>query len=168
MRAQLLTMATLALALAGCGDAGTGGKAAKAAAAGLAAGQWELVSEVSGFDKLDGGAPRINSPVGTRTTQSICVSAEARPPVAFFAGEGNDCSYGSYYVRNGRANVTLNCRRAGMPGTIEVSAEGTFEAGSAQLNRTLQTTLVSDGDVRIESRVTARRTGECAGEGETR
>lgn len=136
-------------------------EAAPAAASSIAAGQWELTSEVTGFRTVDQGAPKIDTPVGTRATQSICVSGN-RPSDDFFAGEGFACTNGAYYARNGRLNVTLSCTREGLDGQISISADGDFTADSVTYTRNLRTVLSSDGDVEIDSRVTARRTGDCA------
>lgn len=154
------------LVLAGCGDSGTPPKSKAARAAALEPGQWELVSEVTGVDRADEGAPKIDTPVGTRATESVCVGAAGRPPAALFAGAGFDCDYGNYYLRGGRVNVSLLCRRAGLAGTVPMMVEGSFEARTLTYNRNLRTILSTEGDVEIDARVTGRRTGDCAPGGE--
>lgn len=136
-------------------------EAAPAAAASIAAGQWELTSEVTSFRTVDQGAPKINTPVGTRATQSICVSGD-RPSDDFFAGDDLTCTDGAYYARNGRLNVTLSCTRQGLDGQIGIGADGNFTADSVTFTRNTRTVLASDGDVEIDTRVTGRRTGDCA------
>jgi hypothetical protein len=154
------------LVVAACGDGPAQNKSAEGErAAAPQPGQWELVSEVTGFEKADRGPPRINTPTGTRTTQNLCVGAGAQLPTAFFSGDNFDCSYGTYYVRGGRINLTLNCRRAGLAGPIPMTINGTFEAGRAEFTRNLRTILSGEGDVTIDARVTARRTGDCAAGG---
>jgi hypothetical protein len=164
-------LALVAIALvAGCGEPPAENQAAPAAAA-LAPGQWELTSEVTSFRKTGQGSPRIETPVGTRATQSLCVGAGRELQSAFFAGEGHRCSYGAYYVRNGRVNVTMGCTRDGVDGTITIAAEGTFQANSVEFRRNMTTTLTAGGNVAAEARVTGRRTGDCtpdAGQGEGR
>ncbi|MDQ8758061.1 DUF3617 family protein [Sphingosinicella sp. LHD-64] len=149
------------LFVAACGD-GEAEKnaAAPATAASLAAGQWELTSEVTAFRAADGGAPRIDTPVGTRATQSVCVGA-GQPPIEFFAGDGFTCTTGASYIRNGRMNVTASCTRDGLEGSIQIMADGTFQADSAEFNRNIGTMLSTDGDVEITARVDGRRTGDC-------
>lgn len=154
------------LVVAACGGGGGEQKnAARPKAPSLAAGQWELTSEVTALDSLDQGSPRIDTPVGTRATESVCVGA-GRPPTAFFAGEGYRCSYDNYYVRGGRANVTMRCSREGLSGQIAIMADGRFEADSIEYDREIRTVLSTDGDVRVAARVTGRRTGACAAEAE--
>jgi hypothetical protein len=146
--------------VAGCGETPAENKA-EAVPAAFAPGQWELAAEVTGFRRADQGSPKIDTPVGTRTTASLCVGADRQIQTAFFAGEGYRCTYGTYYVRNGRVNLTLGCTREGLPGNITMAAEGTYQADSVEFRRNMRTILVSDGDVEIDSRVTGRRTGDC-------
>jgi len=161
MRAiALLPLSALAM-LAACGDAETGKNAARTKAASLAAGQWELASEVTSFEVVDGGRAQIDTPVGTRAAETVCVGA-GRPPTAFFSGEGYRCRYDNYYVRNGRLNVTMICSREGLSGQIPIAADGRFEEESLEYSRDVSTSLAGDGDVRIALSVTGRRTGECA------
>lgn len=148
------------LLLAACGETPAENKAAPAAAA-PAPGQWELIGEVTRFTKADQGAPRINTPVGTRTTENVCVGPGDQLPTAMFAGAGFTCTYPNYYVRGGRVNVTLHCRREGLSGDIPMTVNGSFQADSIEYTRNLRTSLVSDGDVEINTRVTGRRTGDC-------
>jgi Protein of unknown function (DUF3617) len=156
------------LFVAGCGEAPTENKAAPAAAA-FAPGQWELASEVTSFRKTGAGNAGADTPVGTRTTQSLCVGAGHELQTAFFAGDGYRCSYGTYYVRNGRVNLTMGCSREGLDGTITMAAEGTFQANSVEFRRNSNTSLTAGGAVAAETRVTGRRSGDCtpdAGQGE--
>jgi hypothetical protein len=159
------------LFVASCGGGAAENKAAPAAAA-PSPGQWELTSEVTLFRKADQGTARINTPAGTRATQSLCVAAGGQLPTEMFSGDGFTCSYATYYVRNGRANVTVNCRREGLTGDIPMTVEGTFTADSISLHRNLRTFLTGDGDVEINADVTGRRTGACtpatASEGQNR
>jgi hypothetical protein len=163
MRATVGMFALPLLAACGGSESETG-QAEPMAAATLGAGLWELASEVTLFRAVDSGRPKIDTPVGTRASSSVCVGADARPPTAFFAGEGFACSYGAYYVRNGRINVTLSCARAGLPGTIPVSAEGRIDEEGVEFTRSIRTMLASDGDVEITANVTGRRIGDCTHE----
>jgi hypothetical protein len=148
------------LALASCGDEAAENKAAIVAAP--SPGQWEHSPQVTRFTRADQGAPRIDTPVGTRTTQSVCVAPGGRLPTALFSGDDFTCRYDSYYVRNGNANATLSCERHGLTGNIMVAADGTFGADRINLHRNVRTVLTTDGDVQIDADVTGRRTGACA------
>ena len=159
------------LAVASCGDQTAENKAGAIAAL-PSPGQWELTSQVTRFVKADQGTPKIDTPVGTRATQSVCVEAGHQLPTAFLSGENFICGYSTYYVRSGRANATLNCRREGLSGEIPMTVNGTFQAETITLHRSLRTVLAGDGDVLIDSDISGRRTGACtpapANEGQNR
>jgi hypothetical protein len=158
MRALALLPLLLA---ASCGDGGpTENKAAPAAQA-PSPGQWTLASQVTRFRNADQGAPKINTPVGTRATENLCVPPGARLPTELFSGEGYTCTYGTYYARAGRVNLTLNCRREGLSGDIPMTVDGTFTEDSITLHRNLRTILSTDGDVEIDTDITGHRSGAC-------
>ena len=151
------------LVLAACG--GNGGAETNEAAAKAASpepGQWELATEVTAFRTVDEGAPKIVATVGERATENVCVAPGGQLPAELFAGAGYDCSYGTYYVRNGRVNVTLDCRREGLDGMVAIAAEGNSASDTAEFTRNVRTALATDGDVEIATRVSGRRTGECS------
>lgn len=127
----------------------------------LSAGLWELTSEVTAFQTVDQGEPKIDTPVGTQATEQVCVGGEGRPPSALFTGEGYRCNFDNYYLRSGTINVTLQCAREGLDGMIPISAAGNFEADSLEYSRQVRTVLSGDGDVQITQRVTGRRAGDC-------
>jgi uncharacterized protein DUF3617 len=148
------------LFVASCGEGPAENKAAPAAEA-PSPGQWELASQVTRFRNADQGTAKIATPVGTRATQNLCVTPGARLPTELFSGEGFTCSYGTYYARAGRVNLTLNCRREGLSGDIPMTVDGTFTADSITLHRNLRTILSTEGDVEIDADITGRRTGAC-------
>jgi hypothetical protein len=150
------------LLVASCGDGAAENKAAATAAADTpAAGQWALTSQVTRFHKADQGTARIDTPVGSSATQNLCVAPGARLPTLLFSGDDFTCSYSSYYVRGGHANVSLNCHREGLTGDILMTVDGTFDAHSVNLHRSLRTILSGDGDVELDATVTGHQTGAC-------
>ena len=153
------------LVLAACSDGGvpTKQEAETPAAEQLSAGQWEMTSEVTGLTQRDKGAPAINMPKGSRSTTSSCV-AEAevkKPQPALFANQGLECTYRDIYMRGGRLNATLACSRPGLGGTIATIVNGSFTASTFEGTSTTETSLSGEGDVRIDSKLTGRRTGDC-------
>jgi hypothetical protein len=152
------------LLLVACGEGAAPTEETAAAVNGLQAGQWEVTSEVSGFRQADEGQPKIDTPVGTTASASLCVGEETRPPTEIFSGEGYSCQYGNFYMRNGRINITLNCTREGLSGNIGMTVDGRFQADSFEADRNIRTTLVTDGDVVIDAALTGRRTGDCPAE----
>ena len=137
----------------------------------LTAGQWEMTSEVTKVTNRDKGSPAIPAAEGSKTTASSCVAPAdvKKPQPALFVGEGYDCTTRDAYMSRGRANVTLACKKAGLPGDIATVVNGTFTADTFEGTTTTETSLVGEGDVKIEAKLTGRRTGECtaaAAEGE--
>jgi hypothetical protein len=158
-----LMLALPLLLAAGCGGDTAPQEKKAARLATLESGQFQLSSEVTTLSSVDQGAPAINTPVGTKAEQSVCIPASGRAPTELFSGEGYDCSYNNYYARNGRINALLTCSRPGLRGEISMTVDGRFESGGQiSFNRNVRTILASDGDVLINSRVTGRRTGDCA------
>jgi hypothetical protein len=148
------------IVLAACGGGGAEENKSAAKAQRLDAGLWTLTSEVTAFNKADAGPPAIDTPVGTRATETVCVG-EGRPPATLFAGADYDCRYDNYYARNGRVNATMMCRHDDLSGSIATTSDGQFEADSVEFAREIRTSLSGDGDVQISQRVTGRRTGDC-------
>ena len=91
------------LALASCGGDETENKAAVPAA--LSPGQWELSAQVTRFTRADQGAPGSTRRWARAPPRASCVGP-GELPTALFSGDDLTCSYTSYYVRNGTANVT--------------------------------------------------------------
>lgn len=129
----------------------------------LTAGQWEMTTEVTKLTQRDKGAPAMNMPEGSRSTTSSCVAeADAKKPQpALFAAEGSECSYRDFYMNGGRLNATLACSRPGLSGTINTVVNGSFTATTLEGTATTETLLSGEGDVRIDSKLTGRRTGDC-------
>lgn len=148
------------LALAACG--GQSENKAKAGAQTLEAGQYEVTAVVTQFRQADEGEPKINMPKDSRTTRSVCLPPGGALPPDLFADEGMTCQdVSASYARNGVLNVGLRCSKPGLSGDIAYSVNGSFEAQSFRADRQMTTTLTTDGDVVVASRVEGRRTGAC-------
>lgn len=161
MRAFLLLPLLLA---AGCGGGETEPPKAERAAR-MEPGQWEVAAEVLEVRQTDEGTPLVRAEAGDRATVSVCVGPEERVPVALFAGDAANCRYSSYYVRGGRINSILTCPPPRGEGLFTVNVQGSFEADSFEATRTFATAVVGGGNMRVQSRLTGRRTGECAAGG---
>jgi hypothetical protein len=141
-------------------------KAEAPAAEQLQPGQWEMTTEVTSLTKADQGTPRINTPAGTRLSSSVCVppAAAKKPPPALFATREDSCTYKDFYMSGGRLNASLDCKRRGLNGQVGMNVNGSYTATTIEGTVGITTYLATDGDVRIESRLTGRRTGECTAE----
>ncbi len=129
----------------------------------MSAGQWEMTTEVTQVVKRDKGAPAIDMPQGSKSSRSVCVAeADAKqPPPALFMPEGFDCKYRDSYVSGGRLNGTLACTRSGLGGTVATNVNGSFTADTFEGTATTETSLAGEGDARIDTKLTGRRTGDC-------
>lgn len=153
--------------LAGCGDGAADApkQAAAPAAQAISAGQWETVTEVTDFASADDGSPAIDTPKGTRISNSVCVAAgeEKKPPAMLLAGAPEySCKYGNHYMSGGTLNSELDCTREGVRGQVLMGVDGSYTADTFEANQSLTTYLPGTGDVRINAKVTGRRTGECS------
>ena len=125
----------------------------------LDAGQWELTTEVTKFDKSDQGTPKIDTPVGTKATSSHCIAeADAKKPQpGLFGGEKDECTYGDFYMSAGRLSATVNCKRPGLSGNVATRADVDFTATTMDGTLSTTTYLTTDGDVQITNKLTGRR-----------
>ena len=103
------------LFVASCGGGAAENKAAAVVAA-PSPGQWELTSQVTRFRKADQGTSSIDTPIGTRATQSLCVAAGGQLPTeeVFKAPVFEDSV-------SGKPNP-VQCRKD-LPGAIYLSSE---------------------------------------------
>ena len=155
------------LILAACSEGSEPKKAdATAAAKQLSAGQWEMTSEVTNVTQRDEGTPAIKVTQGDKTTSSVCIAeADAKKPqAALFASEGSECTHRDMYMSNGRINATLACKRPGLSGEIATLVNGNYTADTIEGTAVTETSLVGEGDVKIESKLTGKRVGDCAAE----
>jgi hypothetical protein len=160
MRAALLF--PLCLAMAGCSSEPEKAPAPAIPGA-LAAGEWEVTTDVTRMESTDSGRPAIQAKVGDKSSDKFCLAAgdATKPPPALFVGDDDRCTYNNSYVRNGKINASLRCSREGLRGDIMKGLEGRFDGASFEATVGTTSFLVSDGDVRIESKVTGRRIGDC-------
>lgn len=158
---HILALVPLAM-LAACGGGAEQQNKAAADVTAIAPGQYEVTREVTAFRATDrAAAPQINTPAGTRSSESICVGAGDQPPAELFAGTGSECTYGNHYLRRGRINSSLTCQREGLNGQIRMTAYGTVTADGFQVDVDTTTYFTGEGDAVFTTRTTGRRTGDC-------
>lgn len=156
------------LILAACSDGGDQAAAdAKAKAEArknlqLAAGQWQIATEVTRLTEQDAGPPAINTPVGSKHEENVCVAeGEGRKPnpVLFAGHQDYQCEYMNLYMSSGTINAQINCRREGLSGEIRMTIDGTYTADTITAEQSVSTFLSGNGDVTLQSRLTGRHTG---------
>ena len=156
MRALMLLPICLVAACSGGGEE----KAEKAKApAALPAGQWEATYETENIRSTDKTEPALKAAAGEKETASACVR-EGAAPVELLGGPGYECGSKNSYMRNGRLNVSLQCRRDGIDGELMMTVSGNYTADT--LDATIDTTayLPGRGDFEMRRKITARKTGD--------
>jgi hypothetical protein len=162
MRAYLIASAFLATAA--CSGGGEENKAEEAPAA-LAAGQWEVASEVTAFRSTDKALPALKAAVGDKATSTACIEKgdEDKPKPELFAGTGYECKYRETYFRRGRINASLSCERESIEGEIMMNVEGKYTAAGFEGTVTATSFLRGEGDFAMTSKITGRKTADaCA------
>ncbi len=155
---------------AACGGEPEQKAKAPGAAQAMQAGQWQSTLEVTNFRRADPGEPRLDMPVGTRTSGGACIGPDqgADPPPELFAGSDfEQCRWAeNFYMRRGRLVSGMTCQRDGV-GEVEVTVNVDFTATGFEGTAEMPTRLPTDGDVVLAARISGSRTGECTPEAET-
>jgi hypothetical protein len=160
MRASL---ASLALALAGCGnDQPNGANTVAAAPDTLPAGNYEVQAKVTSIRSTDGKTPLARVKVGDVLTSRGCVDDKGTPAPVLFAADGDQCLANNGYYRGGRVNMTLDCTRKGVAGKIMVNVDGRTTADGLSGSATTTSFIDGPGDYELRTDLTAKRTGACS------
>ena len=94
-----------------------------------------------------------------------CPEAEKKPKPELFAGSGYDCKYTNSYIRGGKLNAQLSCKRKPIQGEIAMNVEGSYTGTGFQGTVTATSFLPGEGDFVMTSKITGRRTADvCAPE----
>lgn len=165
---KMLTLACASgIALAGCGGGSQEKEAASAekAPATLAAGLYEVTSDVSALQSTDNTTPAITAKEGDKLVTRACVSAEGKPAPQLLAdAEGDKCEIKNSYIRNGRMSAQMSCTRDGHSGYVMPAMMGSYSADGFEGEITTLTYFTADGDYRMTRKVSAKRLGDCPAE----
>lgn len=163
---KLLVLAPCAALLFGCSGGPLGGGAVS-----LQPGQWESTVQFTTIDMPGappGAAEAMRAMLGQPQTRSSCMSAEeaANPSSRFAAPEVGNA--GCQFEPNGFANGTINVRgtcTSAERGNLQMTMTGNYTATTmeATINQTMTAPPNTPGpqSIRLEGRMTARRTGDC-------
>ena len=153
----------LPLCLAACSGGETQEKKAEGpAAATVEAGQWETSFEVVSIRSTDKTTPALKAAAGEKASGTACVAKgeEAKPAPELFAGEGNTCTYKSSYIRSGRLNASLSCRRDGIDGELMMTVVGKYTGTSFEGTVDTVSYLPGSGDFEMSRKISGRKTGD--------
>ena len=129
-------------------------------------GQWEMTSEVSNIAMAYKEVP-VPDKAAMTSTFSTCITEEQanRPPAeAFAGGKGSEssCKYDNFYMSRGRMNASMMCQ----PGNTAISIDGTYSADTLDMTMEVATHKGTADDMKMTTKLTGRRTGPCAPEGD--
>ena len=156
----------LALALAACGGEQKQEKAAEEVPATLAAGLYEVTSEVTALASTDNTTPAIKVKQGDKFAAKACVAPHGKPAPELLAdAAGDKCEIKNSYIRNGRMSAQMSCTRDGHLGYVMPAMIGSYSAGGFEGEINTLTYFNEDGDYRLTRKVTAKRVGDCPAAG---
>lgn len=167
---KLLVLAPCTALLFACsgGPLGGGGVA-------LQPGMWETTVQFTTIDMPGappGAAEAMRAMMGQPQTRSNCMTPEqaANPTGTIASPEGAEA--GCQFEQNGFANGTINVRGTctnPTRGNLQMTMTGNYTATTmeATLNQTMTAPPNTPGpqSIRLEGRMTARRTGDCPASG---
>ncbi|MBA3577926.1 MAG: DUF3617 family protein [Sphingomonas sp.] len=160
MRALKIAAMTALAALAACSDDApkqqNQAQTSNVMTPGLYEAGW-TVSEVRSTDKTD---PATKLTVGTSGDSKGCVDGPAIDLALFAEGE-DQCKQTSSYVRGGRINLQMQCKRDGEDGPVMQTVTGTSTGDSFEAEVSTSTYLTGFGDYSMVRTVTGKRVGAC-------
>lgn len=156
---KLAPIAAATMMLAACG--GEKPAPVEEAPAKLAAGLYELTSEVTVLESTDQSTPSTKLAKGAKSMIKACVTAEGVPEPELLAEEGDKCEIKNSYIRNGRMSAQMSCTRDGKSGPVMPAMMGSFKGDTFEGDVSTLTYFVENGDYRMTRKVTAKRIGDC-------
>ncbi|HCB75506.1 MAG TPA: hypothetical protein DEP91_04935 [Sphingomonas bacterium] len=180
----------IALALSGCGGQSTNESAGKIGeidvtnasvaevqaqtkAAGAAMrfdpGQWRTTIEVLEAD-IPGLPPQMAGEMKRRmlqkSTVSSCMTPEqaANPNEDLFAGKSGNCRFDRFTMKDGKVDAAMTCAGDGSgAGAAKIAMTGTFDKRRFELENRIEAAGPGAAQaMKMRSRVTGERTGDCA------
>ncbi|QIK79036.1 DUF3617 family protein [Sphingomonas piscis] len=163
---SFLGTAAAALMLSACGgDATEANNTADAAPTSLQAGEYEISARVDDLRSTDKTTPSTKLEVGgAPAVTRACIGPDNAIPPAALGEAGDSCTARETYIRNGRLNLQLMCKRPGK-GDITHAVDGQFKADSFDAQVISGTSFSGTGDYAMTRSITAKRVGDCAAKG---
>jgi hypothetical protein len=160
---MMLTAAAAAVALAACSEEAPQQNQAQAKAAltpGLYEASWS-VTEIRSTDKTD---PATKLTVGETGKAEACIQEGPVLDLELFAEGDDECKESNSYVRGGRINIQMQCKRPDELGPVMQTVTGTSTADGFQGEISTSTYLTGFGDYSMRRSVTGKRIGDCPAE----
>jgi len=129
----------------------------------LTPGEWELTSEITNMTLTDQGAAALPMKVGMKTVTKSCITPEQvdQPQPTMFASSKDSCTYKNFYMSRGRLVASMSCKQPGSDGEMLMTIEGKYADTSMDVSVEMATSRSGPGDVKVNSKLSGRRLGEC-------
>lgn len=163
MRGLMTLAAVAAVTLVACSEDAPQQNRAQTKAAltpGLYEANW-TVTEVRSTDKTD---PATKLTVGATGKAEACIQQGPVIDLELFAEGDDECKPSNSYVRGGRINIQMQCRRPDEAGPVMQTMTGTSTADGFQGEISTSTYLTGFGDYSMMRSVTGKRIGDCPAE----
>ena len=160
MRGLTILAAVTAVTLAACSEDAPQQNKSQAKAAltpGLYEASWS-VTEIRSTDKTD---PATKLTVGATGKAEACIQQGPVLDLELFAEGDDECKPSNSYVRGGRINIQMQCKRPDEAGPIMQTVTGTSTADGFEGEISTSTYLTGFGDYSMRRSVTAKRIGDC-------
>ena len=159
-----LMVAGCALAVGACGEEKKAAPPAPEKPQTLAAGEYEVVSEVTKLASTDKSTPATKLKQGDKATLKACVGDDGVPDAALFTEAGDKCTATSSFVRAGRISIQYQCNRAGK-GNLSPSVDGNITADGFEAVVNSNSSFPATGDYQLSRHMTGKRIGNCPAAG---
>lgn len=156
----LTMLAAAAVTLAACSEDSPKQNQAQPKAAltpGLYEASWR-VTEIRSTDKTD---PATKLTVGETGKAEACIQEGPVLDLELFAEGDDECKESNSYVRGGRINIQMQCKRPDEAGPVMQTVTGTSTADGFQGEISTSTYLTGFGDYSMRRSVTGKRIGDC-------
>ena len=157
MKHLMMSIVALGALLAACEDEAPKQEEAVKA---LAAGDYEITSEVTRLAPSDKSAPATKLKMGDKSVAHACVGADGKPDMAMFIEAGDKCTVLTSYLGSGRLSVQYQCDRPGK-GIVYTNADGNVTDTGYEAVVNSNTTFAGTGDYQLSRHLIAKRTGAC-------
>ena len=158
-------MLAMLFALPGCDSEPAAPPPEKAPPALFPAGDYEvsaLTETLRSSDRADSkAAPLTSHKLGSTDVTRICSPAGPKPSAELFTDRGDSCAMTADYARNGRLNMSFECRRPGH-GPLAVTLDGNYDEDSFEVEVVTATRFSGPGDYALSQRLKGKRLGDCA------
>ncbi|MEO8141647.1 MAG: DUF3617 family protein [Sphingomicrobium sp.] len=136
----------------------------KAPPAAFPAGQWEVTALTEKLRSADNSTPATKHKIGAAETRKICSPAGPKPSPTLFADQGDDCKLESDYAKNGRINMSMQCKRPGR-GQVALTLDGKYDETTFEVVAVTGTYFTGSGDYALTQNIKGKRIGDCPADG---